>query len=108
MIFPTRYPKCPIIKQRVEEDMARGDITISQGVRPCEVFLWRKNPEDPEEEKLIKINGLWHMWRDDGREGIVEMTDGHIVLVDPKHVRFMDSEQLFGEYDWEDRSEADR
>lgn len=82
-------------------DMARGEITVRQAVRPCKAFYWRPSTDVPGEEKLVEVNGLWHMWRDGGREGIVEMTDGHIVYVEPKYIRFLDSDDVFIEYDWE-------
>lgn len=80
--------------------MAKGKITICQETRPCEVTVWVKDPVNPGEERLQLFHGMWHAWRDDGREAIVELEDGLIVYPDPKFVRFLDSERLFSEYDW--------
>lgn len=84
--------------------MASSEIIIRQEVRPCMVFYWRRKAEQPGqlgEEELVEVKGVWHMWRDDGREGIVELEDGHIVYPEPKYVRFLDSEEKFSEYAWE-------
>lgn len=83
--------------------MERGDITIRQETRPCEIMYWRESARNPDEEELVVVKGIWHMWRDDGREGIVELEDGHIVYPEPKYVRFLDSEGKFSEYDWGER-----
>ena len=80
--------------------MANGDITIRQETRPCMVFYWRRSANVPGEEELVEAPGIWHMWRDDGREGIVELEDGHIVYVEPKCVRFLDTKPRFCEYDF--------
>lgn len=85
--------------------MARGDITIRKEVRPCKVMVWVMNPNEPNEEMLKEVDAIWHQWRDDGREAIVELENGMVRYAAPDKIRFLDSIQLFREQMWEESNE---
>lgn len=80
--------------------MAKGEITIRQEARPCRVMVWVKDPDKENEEQLKMVDALWHAWRNDGREAIVELENGMVRYISPDRVQFLDSEEKFREFAW--------
>lgn len=122
MIYPTRYPECPVRRR----DMARGDITIRQEVRPCMIFEWAYGGLMSECEEIRHWSkGLWHCWvkRKKSEEipvkygfkhkiqtvmyALIERKDGRMELVEASRVKFIDSP--FDEIHWpEEENQKDK
>lgn len=65
-------------------------VSIENKLRPCQVkFAVYGN----------YTNALFHRWTDDGR-AIVELGDGHVRMVHPENIVFLD--HPFNDYSWED------
>lgn len=101
-----------------------SDITIRQGVRPCLIIgrdrmYERKHPESI--PKFTYTKAIWHGWVKRTKEecverrnapdayilnevidALVEKEDGCMDRVNSYSIKFLDSDRVFGEIEWEE------
>ena len=81
----------------------RNKIEVEEKLRPCYVLNDRKSD---------KKNALFHMWvewkglsidiLDSNIRALVEYETGQVDLVEPRRIIFIDSNEKFKEYVWDD------
>ena len=81
----------------------RNKIEVEEKLRPCYILGNRKSDKE---------NALFHMWvewkvlsidiLDSNVRALVEYKTGQVDLVEPRRIIFIDSDEKFKEYVWDD------
>ncbi len=94
--------------------MSSNNIKIEFELRPCMITMVSNSLWAADKEIGIKSNeqkALFHKWVEYENRisltdqkciyGLVEYGNGVVALVEPEHIKFLDSAGLFDQYNWE-------